>query len=447
MPTLRRYQQKNAAQSDAVNETVRLNSTPRKESYGESDVREMDRQSSEYKRLRYYIRQQLSNYARDNNQLDMSWRMTDADIDNLIQDMQYRIGLSQLPQDQLRETIDTERLADYYAALSSTYASMGSPAYMPMVNPMQIAANPELAQQQFYFGMSNPAYTILNLAAPMGASTGVVRAAKGAYQAAKAAGTGVTKGVGQAAKAAGRAVVEHAPQIAANTIMIGTPIAAAASNDRSFTESFLPYFIGGAALFGGGYGVSRLLSKAGKKPKWLSWWERDPQSKMVRDKRKQLATEYDNALLAQDQGALDALKEKIGRSSKRTLENGNPDVMYVSNYELADMIKHKEFPLVEGSLIGSQAGRHFRNFGRALVYSGALGGIGYGVHNWLSGNDSEPTIQSGPVMPPAAQPTIQTPVQVPVNEVDTVLAVPVDPSYTPQYNPNGTVNMFEYGSN
>ena len=447
MPTPRRYQQKNTAQPDAVNETVRLNSTPKKESYGESNIREMDRQSSEYKRLRYYIRQQLSNYARDNNQLDMSWLMTDADIDNLIQDMQYRIGLSQLPQHQLRETIDTERLADYYAALSSTYARLGSPAYMPMVNPIQIAANPELAEQQFYLGMSNPAYNILQIAAPTGAGIGVARAAKGAYQAAKATGAGVARGVGQAVKAAGRAAVEHAPQIAANTVMIGTPMAAAASNDASFTESFLPYFIGGSLLFGGGYGVSRLLSKASKKPKWLSWWERDPYKQMERNKRNQLKTEYNEALLAQDQAALDKLKEKVGYSPKEYLESGSRDPKYINNYELATTIKSEPLPLVEGRYIGAQVGRHLRNWAvRFPLYSASLGGVGYGIGNWLSGNDPEPTIQPGPAMSPTVQTSTlreATPTRTDITVVDTVPAIPAvsDSTYTPWLNPNGTVNM------
>lgn len=370
--------------------------------------------------------------------------MSDQEVDAAIAqekiNAQLKANQPQLRQGYDRPQINTNRLADQYAAVSNFYASLGSPNMMPM-NTAQVQANPGVAAQQLNFGLNNPALTVLQIAAPTGPGTGAFGAAKTAFkegmQAAKPLAARVATATGQAARAGGQAVVQNAPRLAGNALVLGMPAAAqaaefgnedpnSAGGDKG---SVMPWIIGAGTVIGGGYLFNKF--RKGTSPTWITWWERNPNTVAANSRFEALRGRYNKAFTAGDQAAMDALKTELGKSPQPTITQGtgkkaktvdNPD--FISNTDLGVMIQDRAYPATEGFIIepkSSKYWRGFRNWGiRFPIYSTVAGNIGKGVYNWISGpqpqGDMNPTREE---FAPNYQETDEA-----VQQGDTVIAVP-----------------------
>lgn len=407
-----RFRQTYTAQPDAVNETMRASGMgperlAQRRAVVEGQRRMAEQQAQAQRARRQQYRQRMSNQARANGQLDMSMMMSDDAIDRAIVQEQQQANQPQFVQGYDRPQMNTERLADQYAAVSNFYASLGSPNMMPM-NTAQVQANPYVASQQLDFGLNNPALTALQIAAPTGGSTGATAAAKTAFresmQAAKPLVTRVVQGTGQAVKAGEQALAQNAPRVAGNLAVMAVPASAAAADfgdENPNAEggqqggeggSVLPWVIGAGTLIGGSYLYNR-FRKGGTPSKWLTWWERNPNTVAADARFNTLSGRYNTAFTAGDQAAMDALKTELGKSPQQTITQGtgrraktvdNPD--FISNTDLGTMIQNRAYPQTEGFIIepkGAKFWRGARNWGvRFPIYSTVAGNVGKGVYDW-----------------------------------------------------------------
>lgn len=407
--TTPRFRQTYTAPADAVNETMRVSGMGPEQMAQRAAVvdgqrRFAEQQAQAQQRRRQQYRQRMSSQARANGQLDMSMMMSDDAVDKAMIQEQQQANQPQLRQGYDRPQINTERLADQYATVSNFYASLGSPNMMPM-NTAQVQANPQIAAQQLQFGLDNPSLTALQIAAPTGGGTGAAAAAKtafrGSMQSAKPLATRVVQGMGQATKAGGQALAQNAPKVAGNLAVMGVPTAAAAAdfgdeNPQGGGEqggSAMPWVIGAGTLIGGGYLFNK-FRKGNTPSRWLTWWERNPNTVAANTRFNTLSGRYNTAFTAGDQAAMDALKTELGKSPQQTITQGtgrraktvdNPD--FISNSDLGTMIQNRAYPQTEGFIIEPKSAKYWRgvrNWGvRFPIYSTVAGNIGKGIYDWM----------------------------------------------------------------
>lgn len=439
--TAPRFSNPYVAQPDAVNETLRVNGMAPEQMAGRIAAVEGTRQINEQ---RANAQKQRRNAYRQRKMKEQPFApvMTDEQVDLALLQEERMANGPQLRQGYDRPKIDTQRLADQYAHVSNFYASLGSPNMMPM-NTAQVQANPQVAARQLDFGLNNPALTALQIAAPTGGGSGAFGAAKTAFQgamrSAEPVATRVMQATGQAARAGGQAIAQNAPRVAGNALVMGVPTAAAAAdfgNENPQAEgeqggSAMPWIIGAGAVIGGGALWNKFRKGSTTAPKWLTWWERNPNTVAADARFNTLSTRYNTAFTAGDQAAMDALKTELGKSPAQTITKGtgkkaktvdNPE--FISNTDLGTMIQNRAYPQTEGFYIEpKRAGlwRNVRNWGiRFPMYSTVAGNVGQGIYNWMSGpqpqGDMNPTREE---FAPNYQETDEA-----VQQGDTVVAVP-----------------------
>lgn len=120
--------------------------------------------------------------------------------------------------------------------------------------------------------------------------------------------TRVVQGTGQAAKAGGQALAQNAPRVAGNLVVMSVPASAAAAdfgdeNPNAEGEqqggSVLPWVIGAGTLIGGGYLYNR-FRKGTTPSRWLTWWERNPNTVAADARFNALSGRYNTAFTAGD---------------------------------------------------------------------------------------------------------------------------------------------------
>lgn len=113
--------------------------------------------------------------------------------------------------------------------------------------------------------------------------------------------------MGQATKAGGQALAQNAPKVAGNLAVMGVPTAAAAAdfgdeNPQGGGEqggSAMPWVIGAGTLIGGGYLFNK-FRKGNTPSRWLTWWERNPNTVAANTRFNTLSGRYNTAFTAGD---------------------------------------------------------------------------------------------------------------------------------------------------
>lgn len=452
--TTPRFNQAYVAQPDAINETLRVSGMAPEQVAVRQAAVEGTRKIQEQRAAQQKQRRTAYRQRRMKEQ-PFSPPMSDEQVDAALLQEERMANQPQLSQGYDRPRVNVDRMADQYANVSNFYAALGSPNMMPM-NDAQVRANPQVASQQLNFGLNNPALTVLQIATPMGEGTGAFGAAKTAFrtgmQVAKPVATRVVQATGQATKAAGKAVVQNAPKVAGNAVVMGVPATAAAADFGNETPgaqgeqggSAMPWIIGAGAVIGGGALWNRFRKgTSATSPRWLTWWERNPNTVAADTRFNTLSSRYNTAFTAGDQAAMDALKTELGKSPQATITQGtgkraktidNPD--FISNTDLGTMIQNRAYPQTEGFIIEPKSARFWRgarNWGlRFPIYSTVAGNVGKGIYGWMS----NPTDGQGNMLPTAEQfaPTYQETDAAVAGALqgDTVVA-------TPRVTPDSTV--------